>query len=152
MGGGVVRNESWFRHPCCSFEPRRDTRARGRVRRRHSREPRDGEYAGAMPDGRGGVSALVRAAVASADASSLKVLDLSFNALVSLDDDGTPVEAGGCFASLPALEDLLAAQHNSTGEGDNQNRIASAANASAGNRYVFVRTCRSMCVCPHEHT
>jgi Leucine-rich repeat (LRR) protein len=48
----------------------------------------------------------VRAAVASADASSLKVLDLSFNALVSLDDDGTPVEAGGCFASLPALEDL----------------------------------------------
>ena len=91
---------------CCSFEPRRDTRARGRVRRRHSREPRDGEYAGAMPDGRGGVSALVRAAVASADASSLKVLDLSFNALVSLDDDGTPVEAGGCFASLPALEDL----------------------------------------------
>jgi hypothetical protein len=59
-----------------------------------------------MPDGRGGVSALVRAAVASADASSLKVLDLSFNALVSLDDDGTPVEAGGCFASLPALEDL----------------------------------------------
>ena len=105
-GLDVVRNESWFRHRCCSFEPRRDTRARGRVRRRHSREPRDGEYAGAMPDGRGGVSALVRAAVASADASSLKVLDLSFNALVSLDDDGTPVEAGGCFASLPALEDL----------------------------------------------
>ena len=53
--------------------------------------------------------------------------------------------------AIPALEDLLAAQPNSTGEGDNQNRIASAANASAGNRYVFVRTCRSMCVCPHEH-
>ena len=60
-----------------------------------------------MSDGRGGVSALVRAAVASADASSLKVLDLSFNALVSLDDDdGTPVASGGVFASLPALEDL----------------------------------------------
>ena len=60
-----------------------------------------------MSDGRGSVSALVRAAVASADASTLKVLDLSFNALVSLDDDdGTPVASGGCFASLPALEDL----------------------------------------------
>ena len=60
-----------------------------------------------MSDGRGGVSALVRAAVASADASSLKVLDLSFNALVSLDDDdGTPVASGGVFVSLPALEDL----------------------------------------------
>ena len=54
--------------------------------------------------------------------------------------------------AIPALEDLLAAQSNSTGEGDNQNRIASAANASAGNRYILVCTCRSVYVCPHEHS